>query len=355
MTKQIVPVLSMQVTYQCNIACKHCGPYCAPDEKDWMTVPEMKDLIQQAVALGAENIVFTGGEPSLLGDDLVEILHFVHRDLKLPFSRIVTNGKFASSYDKGVRVFNQWKEAGLKEVNISCGEYHQEFVPIETVANAYRAARDLGFVTVLLAGEFLKREAGKYTPEMYEQAIGERLLSPDEISPYISRCHGMSRGAAMPYGRGKEYIKPSQLEVFQESKIPSICRDVLAVITVHPNGNTTACCGIMVRDESLLNIGNWRQSRLEKIVKEANQDIVLNWIRYLGLKDMKRWLKEKDPSLPFRDQYQNICDLCAEIVYDPHCQELLLKHGAERRDDILVNKVAMDAVEGGIRYGRTTG
>jgi hypothetical protein len=206
-------------------------------------------------------------------------------------------------------------------------------------------------MTVLLAGEFLKEGHGQFTPQMYEEAVGERLMSPDDISPYASRCLGMSQSPAMPYGRGKDYIKPHQLQMAEEAKVPSLCRDVLTVITVHPNGNTTACCGIMVRDESLLNIGDWRQSRLKEIVTAANQDIVLNWIRYLGLKDMKDWLKAKDPTLQFRDQYQNICDLCAEIVYNPRCQEILIKEGAERRDDILVNKVAIDAVENGVSYG----
>jgi MoaA/NifB/PqqE/SkfB family radical SAM enzyme len=114
----------MQVTYQCNIACKHCGPYCAPDQKEWMTLPEMKDLIQQASELGVRNVVFTGGEPSLLGDDLPVLLHYLHDELGIPFSRIVTNGKFATSYDKAHRIFKKWRDAGLAEVNISCGEFH---------------------------------------------------------------------------------------------------------------------------------------------------------------------------------------------------------------------------------------
>jgi hypothetical protein len=349
--KPQMSVLSMQVTYQCNIACKHCGPYCAPDQYDWMSLAEIADLIRQAAALGVQNVVFTGGEPSLLGDDLIGLFHLIHRDLKIPFSRIVTNGKFGSSYEKARRILGAWKTAGLVEVNISCGEFHQEFIPLEVVANAYRAARDLGFSTVLLAGEFLKPGAGKFTPEMYENAIGERLLPPDEASPYASRCLGMSRAPAMPYGRGKDHIKPDQLRLVDESQISSICRDVLGVITVHPNGNTTACCGIMVRDESLLNIGDWRRTPLEQIVADANQDIVLNWIRYLGLKDMKEWLRKKDPSLSFRSEYQNICDLCAELVYNPRAQDLLLQHGAERRDDILVNKVAFDATTGRMSYG----
>jgi hypothetical protein len=58
---------------------------------------------------------------------------------------------------------------------------------------------------------------------------------------------------------------------------------------------------------------------------------------------MKRWLLEKDPSIKFTDKFINICDLCAQIVYNRKCQEVLIQLGHERADDIIANKVAMDA------------
>lgn len=341
--KPLVPTLSMQLTYQCNIECKHCGPYCGPKEYDWMTLEEMKDLIKQAGELGALNIVFTGGEPTLLGKDLITLLNFIREETPIRSTRMVTNGKWATSYLRAHRLLKEWKEAGLHEINISCGEYHQEFVPVNDVATAYKAARDLDYPTVLLVGEFLRAGKGEFTPQMFKDAVGEELLSPELMSPYTSTCHGMTIGTAMNYGRGKEFVKEEDMVLQPEADIPSLCADVLSAITVHPNGNTTACCGIMVRDESLLNIGNWREQRLDSMLEDAHQDILLNWIRYVGLHDMKRWLKEKDPTLEFRDKYTNICDLCAEIVYNPRAQELLNEHGHERADDIIANKVVMDA------------
>ncbi len=341
--RPLIPTLSMQVTYQCNIECKHCGPYCGPREHEWMTFDEMKDLITQAGELGAFNVVFTGGEPSLLKDKLISLLRFIKTETPIKSTRIVTNGKWATTYDRAYGILKEWQEAGLDELNVSCGEYHQEFVPMSNIVNAFKAGRALNYQTVLLAGEFLKEGYGKYTPQMFKDAIGENLLSPDLMSPYVSECHGLSRGAAMNYGRGKDFLKVEELFYQEEEKIPSLCGDVFTAITVHPNGNTTACCGIMVREESLLNIGNWREQRLKPMLEEANQDVTLNWIRYLGLRDMKKWLQEKDPSLKFRDKYINICDLCAELVYNPRCQELLNKYGHERTADIIANKVAMDA------------
>ena len=340
--KTLIPMLSMQVTYQCNIECKHCGPFCGPREYDWMTEAEMKDLIVQASELGAYNVVFTGGEPSLLKDTLIRLLRFIKSETAIKSTRIVTNAKWANAPDRARALLTSWQEAGLDEINISCGEYHQEFVPISSVIRAFEIARELDFKTVLLAGEFLAEGKGKLSPQDFLDRVGERLLDPDQRSPYSSRCHGMSCAEAMPYGRGRDFVREEDVTYHPVETIRSSCADVLSAITVHPNGNTTACCGIMVRKESLLNIGNWRQQRLRELLEKAHEDVILNWIRYLGLRDMKKWLEEKDPSLNLRDKYMNKCDLCAEIVYNERCQELLAKYGHERAGDIIVNKVAMD-------------
>lgn len=343
----ICSTLSMLVTYQCNMECKHCGPFCGPREKDWISLDEMKGLVRQAAELGAHNVVLTGGEPTLLKDDLMVILSFIRDETPIESTRMVSNAKWARTYDSALKKLRMWKQAGLVEINISCGEYHQEFAPISSVVNAYKAAQDLDYSTVLLVGEFLEEGRGKYSSRMYTEALreatGEEPLSPSLRSPYVQETHGLACGAALPYGRGKHYIRREDMILQDEDEIQSLCADVNKAITVHPNGKVTACCGVMTRDDSMLDIGNWRSQPLEEIIRASLEDLVLNWIRYLGLKDMKQWLLKKDPSLKFEERYGGICDLCANLLWNKRCQELLLGEGEERRGDILANKVALDA------------
>lgn len=341
---QLIPTLSLQVTYQCNIECGHCGPYCGPHEKDWMTVDEIRDLIQQASELGALNVVFTGGEPTLLGRHLPELLRFIRDETAIASSRIVTNGKWANTPERAEHYLKMWQDAGLVELNVSCGEYHQEFVPIEYVANAYRAATKLRYRTVLLAGEFLKDGKGRVSPADFVRAIGEPLMPLDGMSPFIPEYRGIQCGKVMRFGRGIDAVPADAVVRYPESAHKSRCFDVLKAITAHPNGNLTACCGVMVRRESLLNIGNWREERLASILERAHDDRVLNWIRYVGLKDMRHWLQQKDSSLRFATEHTSICDMCAEVVYNPRCQELLLAEGHERDGHIVANKVAVDGI-----------
>jgi hypothetical protein len=344
--KYHIHTLSMQVTYQCNIACRHCGPYCGPYEKDWMTVDEIKSLIAQASEMGAKTVVFTGGEPTLLKDDLIDILRYAHGEAGIVNSRIVTNGRFATSYERAKEMMQAWQDAGLQEINISCGEYHQEFVNIEYVANAYRAASDLAFKTVLMVGEFLSNGLGKMTPDMFEKAIGRgRLPTRDQMSPFSDYKHGFDRSEAMAFGRGKHEVPCGGINYRDDSTLRTVCQDVNAVVTVHPNGNVTACCGVMVREDSLLTIGNWRQQTLREIADAAEQDIILNWVRTLGLRDMKTWLEGKRSDLNLRQSHQNMCDLCADIMYNEKCQKLLVDHAAERENAVMLAKIAADAAD----------
>lgn len=331
------------VTYQCNVACRHCGPYCAPEEKDWISVDEIKKLIVEADRLGAQNVVFTGGEPTLLKEKLLELFKFIKSETCIGLTRMVTNGKFASTYEIAYEKLREWKDAGLDEINISCGEFHQEWIPIEYIANAYKAACDLDYMTVMLAGEFLNEKFGKISPQDFDKAVGKKLNIADTRSPFSTKFRGLQCGAVMPYGRGKKYITDEQTVLLNEKDISSLCSDVNSVITIHPNGNVTSCCGVMVREDSLLTIGNWRNNSLEVILDEASQDIILNWIKHVGLHDMKEWLKKKDSTLKFRDKYSSICDLCAEIMYNKKCQKILVENAQEKAGEVLINKLAHEA------------
>lgn len=339
----LLPTLGLVVTYQCNAMCKHCGSNCGPRETDWMTEREIKELIRQAATLGARNIVFTGGEPTLLGDRLPELFQFIRDETLIPFCRLVTNGWWASSYDRAHSMLREWKDAGLVELNISCGEFHQEFVPIERIAHAFRAGIDLGFRTVILAGEFLRPGRGTRRPADYEGAVNGTLMPVQYLSPYCERSHGMQAGTVMPWGRGKEYVEDSDLVWSTENGSNPVCADVLASITALPDGRMTACCGVMTREASFLDIGNWREESLLAMTQRAHEDLIFNWIRYVGLRDMRDWLAAKDPSLELPTRCVSPCDLCARMLTNSAAREVLCRYGAERMDDILANRVALES------------
>lgn len=185
---RILSSLCLQVTFRCNIECDHCGPRCGPGETEAMTAQEMKRLIQQAAKLGALSVVFTGGEPSLLGEALLDAISFARNEAGMRSARVVTNASFASSYEAAHRRLKSWRDAGLEEINISCGEYHARFVPEERIGHAFRAAESLGYATVTLAIETIP--AGTVGPHCYLSRMETPLLPLDVSSPYLDERRG---------------------------------------------------------------------------------------------------------------------------------------------------------------------
>jgi radical SAM protein with 4Fe4S-binding SPASM domain len=69
--------ITISTTLTCNEACAHCWVSAGPQPSDDMTSDEISSVLDQAAALGAEHVKFTGGEPLVRGDlpDLVAHAH----------------------------------------------------------------------------------------------------------------------------------------------------------------------------------------------------------------------------------------------------------------------------------------
>jgi MoaA/NifB/PqqE/SkfB family radical SAM enzyme len=60
---------SLDLTYRCNNTCRHCWlwlPPDAPEQQDELTFDEIRDVVDQARALGCREWAISGGEPSLI-------------------------------------------------------------------------------------------------------------------------------------------------------------------------------------------------------------------------------------------------------------------------------------------------
>jgi MoaA/NifB/PqqE/SkfB family radical SAM enzyme len=103
---------TLSLTVRCQCRCVHCGSdnFKAAGKKE-VTTGEVKRVIDQALALGVCNIVFTGGEP-MLREDLCDLV--VHVDKDRAQAMMFTNG-FALTEENVRRL----RGAGLHALNIS--------------------------------------------------------------------------------------------------------------------------------------------------------------------------------------------------------------------------------------------
>ena len=144
-------ILAISPTHKCTAACENCCIGCNPNIKEIMDYNTMISHIDNSFAAfpKIKVVVFTGGECTLLGEDLVNVIKYVTDKYKT-VTRIVTNAHWATSYETAYKRLKELKDVGLTELNFSTGDDHQKFVKVEKIITAAKAACDLGFMTVLI-------------------------------------------------------------------------------------------------------------------------------------------------------------------------------------------------------------
>jgi radical SAM protein with 4Fe4S-binding SPASM domain len=117
------------VTYACNLNCKHCYASAGKKLADELTTEEAKQVIDQLDKASVPIIAFSGGEP-LVRPDIFELTKYAHD--KGIYVAIATNGTLISK-----KKAREMKHAGIKFVQISLDgskkETHDAFRGIEGV------------------------------------------------------------------------------------------------------------------------------------------------------------------------------------------------------------------------------
>lgn len=104
--------IELAVTYSCQARCHKC--YAArlrKDEKQYLSVEQIRGIVDSALGLGLIHVNITGGEPTLR-KDVPEIISACHPD-KIMVS-LVTN-----AYAMTRELLRRYKDAGLNTIQIS--------------------------------------------------------------------------------------------------------------------------------------------------------------------------------------------------------------------------------------------
>ena len=128
--KPFVPGAPFQVvwdiTYACNLRCKHCYATAGKPLKDELSTEEALETIDKLDRLGLTVLAFSGGEP-LVREDIFQL--FKYASEKGLYVAVATNGTLISR-----DVARKMKESGVSYVQISLDgkkETHESFRGIE--------------------------------------------------------------------------------------------------------------------------------------------------------------------------------------------------------------------------------
>ncbi len=332
--------LVFSTTYKCPIECKFCGAESGPNHKTRLSYDDMTSLIDQVGSYGKlQLVVFTGGEPLLLGKDLEKAVRYCAEGNVA--TRIVTNAFWAKSPKIADKIVARYKSAGLSEINLSCDDYHQEFIPIENI----RFANDACIKAELpcLIGHKVMKDC-TLTVECLEKSLGQTLTNFDETQKNPD-YNVISTGFTVPVARDMDKI-PDEDILYPPStdhwKKP--CSSILQRVIITPHKELSICCGMIPRSVEEITFGPIEDQSLEEIIVDAHKDLIVNWLALEGPYGIMQFIRQKDPSISFRDNYVNICHLCSEIFIREDCRKILRDHAEEKIPELTLEKSIYDFV-----------
>lgn len=330
--------LVLSVTFGCPVKCRFCGVHAGPHRKDRMQLAFMKKMIDEGQCLGTlELVVLTGGEPFLLGEDLYAIVHYASQ--KHLLTRIVSNAYWATSRERAKNILMRLKDHGLTEINFSCDDFHQEFIPLEHIRWASEAAAELG-IPALLAVKGIKNS--RINP-VYLEEFFERKLTRFEQGKKNPRNFVFSYGVTVPVGWGCDTITDTEL-LWPEDDVlwQGPCQSVLENIVINPNGDVSVCCGIGSDGVPETVIGNAHERPLVNILSDANDDLILNWLALEGPYGIMRFVQKKACHLTFKLRYVSTCHLCHDLFSREEVRAAIAEFCDERIPLIATKRAALE-------------
>lgn len=191
-----IDYLRLSVTDLCNYRCRYCMPaegVCKRPHEDILSVEELVEIGQAAVACGVKKIRLTGGEP-LVRRGILGICRGLRAIPGLEELCLTTNGSLLPSMAAPLR------EAGVNRLNISLDtlrpERFREMTRLGTLSDVLegiRAAEEAGFtglkLDTVLIGNFNDDEIGDFLSLTMEHPWEVRFI---ELMP-MGSCAGWEK------------------------------------------------------------------------------------------------------------------------------------------------------------------
>lgn len=325
--------LTFITTYKCTAACKDCCFSCSPKRKERLSLEEMKSYIDQVIDSydTIKVFVLTGGETFLLGNELNQIVEYASS--KGLIVRIVSNGYWAKTYNYAIKKLSSLIRKGLKELNFSTGDDHQKFVPIDNIINGICASLDLG-LTVVVNVECSPISKFKETTLKEDERIKHYL----KTEPFSKRLQILS-GYWMPFTKSTKEEVDKVEETLRVVTSTSRCTSLFNTITITPNHEINACCGITSEYIPFLKLGNAKRSPIKDLYNQQFNDFLKIWLFNEGPQKIMDFISEVDPNKKINTNGWHICQICAEIFRDKEKLSILQNNYKKVYSNIMLKHV----------------
>ncbi|UNE61523.1 radical SAM protein [Xanthomonas oryzae] len=304
-TTLLPKTLTFITTYRCTAACTQCCFESSPKVRGRLGRDEMiralHDVKNRFKSLRV--VVFTGGEATLLKDDLIAVIAEA-TSLGL-VTRIVSNGSWGKTKATAKRLADKLAGAGLCELNISTGKDHQEWVPQESVVNAVEAAFHAGVLT-LVTVEADTADSAKLSSLMKDptlKTLRSRGVIVQSNSWMSFKDTGEERDHALTTGRRA-----------------TPCEQIHSNIVVTPYGEVSACCGLTLEHIPEMKLGKMDEGVSDTYLRQRD-DFLKYWLRMDGPGEIVRKVMGDERADELLSNSVHICQDCVLLHKNPEIRE----------------------------------
>lgn len=313
---RMISEVSIVLTYRCPAACAHCLFGCNMKRNETVDLAQAKTLIAAASRQSPPPAVgFTGGEPFLEFDMLLELVEFARRSNMA--SEVISSSAWCRGREHGREILSALRRKGLVTYCTSVDRYHVRYVAPTRMRDAILAARDLGLrVTINTMADPKRRGQEK-------AYLAETLDLPAETIDEL-RVNVLK---VVPVGRARKHVRDF---VLRDKDLEEGCPFCTQVIALTPEGLAYPCCG-MIMGMDPARAGAFVLGRLEgksveeaaAMLQDAKRDLFLRLIQVLGPYRILTLLKQRRGEMKVPDRFVGTCDMCMELSGNPAVAEAL--------------------------------
>ncbi|MGU9544517.1 MULTISPECIES: radical SAM protein [Bacillus cereus group] len=323
-------LLSLMPTYKCTASCDNCGTQSSPNEKTWLSLDKMMSAIDEAFKLQYKAIVFTGGEATLAGPNLLKgIARASSYGLAV---RLVTNAHWAVNQRVSDKRLSEFASAGLTEINFSTGDQHSRFVPISNIIHATKSSVKYGIPVSIMVETIKGSSVTKDFIESFPDFIELRLMYPNSFVKIFE-------SPWMPLSPEERNEYPDGMAINQLN-LPRVrgCDSILKTTTIQADGRIGACCGLGMRQIPELQLGHIDDISIAEAERISSRDFLKRWIKIEGPERILAWTSKHNSNIKWENMYAHRCQACVRIYTDPDCRKVIEEHHQEKMLDVLTNE-----------------
>lgn len=293
--------LGIALFRKCNANCDVCCFESSPSCTEHLNVDLIKKFIDSAAGdKDLKSVSFTGGEPFLEYDLLLELVGYAAS--KGFNANLISNCFWAKSEEIAFEKIQELKKAGLKRMNVSFDQFHNEYIPAKNVGNVLRACRRLEIPVVLGMIKISSTDIGCLINQLDNSILDSALM----VYP------------ALPVGGAKKTLSENDYIKYPLGETSLNCQ-YNGNIVVGFDGKIRPCCNQCVVGTELI-IGDYEKDDYRKVLQNAKNNGLLFLLRNFGLGKFIDYAKQV-LKLELPDEVVSPCEIC-ELLF---CKENLDK------------------------------